>query len=301
MLTRLRTGVDNHQRARGPAGARTRGLLARATIAATCCLALAGAALAPAASAATPAGYVVVNSGPISSPGLSTTTGHVSCPVTSAGVQTYPQGGGVTFGSRSLYANVDASFPAGAQWWATVKNRGPATTFSVWAVCAVPNPGYVEVYNNGTTNAPGSLTQATEACPAGTKLIGGGVTNTSSLPTVYDSYPSGNSWVVDVNNPGTTTNNIYVAAICATFSNTTAYSVNQGPAVRALTSSVTGASISCPAGQAALGGGISVGSLGTGVSLNSTAPIATGSGWTSLEDNGSPYSIGLTPWVICAS
>jgi len=71
--------------------------------------------------------------------------------------------------------------------------------------------------------------------------------------------------------------------------------------VRALTSSVTGASIGCPAGQAALGGGISVGSAATQVSLNSTAPTATGSGWTSLANNGTPYAVGLTPWVICAS
>lgn len=249
-----------------------------------------------------PTGYLVVNSGPISTLSPSNTTGSVTCPATSTGVARYPQDGGVSFQSHSLYASVNSSYATGTSWSVGVKNRtGAATTFTVWAVCAVPNPGYVQLNSTSVPNAPGAQTAASEACPTGTKIIGGGVQNSSPNVTIYDSYPSGNSWVVHVDNPGITANSMYVSAVCSTYTAGTGYSVNQGSAVRAASSSDTGAAVSCPSGQAAVGGGISVGSLNTNVNLNSSAPTATGSGWTNLENNATPYSVGLTPWVICAA
>ena len=150
-----------------------------------------------------PTGYLVVNSGPISTLSPSNTTGSVTCPATSTGVARYPQDGGVSFQSHSLYASVNSSYATGTSWSVAVKNRtGAATTFTVWAVCAVPNPGYVQLNSTSVPNARGAQTEASDACPTGTKIIGGGVQNSSPYVTIYDSYPSGNSWVVHVDNPG---------------------------------------------------------------------------------------------------
>jgi len=249
-----------------------------------------------------PTGYLIVNSGPISTLSPSNTTGSVTCPATSTGAARYPQDGGVSFQSHSLYASVNSSYATGTSWSVGITNRtGAATTFTVWAVCAVPNTGYVELSSTGVPNARGTQTEASEACPTGTKIIGGGVQNSLPYATIYGSYPSGNAWVVHVDNPGTTANTMYVSAVCTTYSGTTAYSVNEGSAVRAAPSSDTGAAISCPSGQAAVGGGISVGSLNTNVNLNSSAPTATGLGWANFENNATSTAVGLTPWVICAA
>lgn len=81
----------------------------------------------------------------------------------------------MSFQSHSLYASVNSSYATGTSWTVGIKNRtGAATTFTVWAVCAVPNAGYLELNSKNIPNAPGAQAAGTEACPTGTKIIGGG-------------------------------------------------------------------------------------------------------------------------------
>jgi hypothetical protein len=123
-------------------------LIALATIGVAACALLTTPALA--SSTATPApssvsGYLVVNSAPVDSTSPSLAFGTVTCPPTSTGVAREPLNGGVTSASHSLLVSVNTSCPDGNQWVGGLNNRsGAPTTFTVWAVCAIPGSGYTQ-------------------------------------------------------------------------------------------------------------------------------------------------------------
>jgi len=61
------------------------------------------------------------------------------------------------------------------------------------------------------------------------------------------------------------------------------------------------ASVSCPAGKVAVGGGVSVGNPAGGVVLAESRPAALGAGWAVTVINLSSDPNSATPYATCAS
>jgi hypothetical protein len=253
-------------------------------------------------------GYTVVNSGPVSTASSMTLNGvaysSVTCPATSAGVQRKPLDGGVTIDSHSPLVSVADSYPGGTQWYGEVANRtGKPVTYEVWATCAVPTSGYTQVYSqNVPFGVKGAVTPVNVTCPKGTVVTGGGgmTSLTTNFVNEVDSYPSGNTWVVDYRDEATLPVYLYAGAVCS--SPLAGYVADYGPQLRAAPGGVVTATATCPVGpDVALGGGDGVSTLYSNVLLNSSAPESSGLGWSNYEENQTTVGIGVTPWVICGS
>ena len=84
---------------------------------------------APASSLRAAGPNLVVSTAAVSNPTNSQSFGSVQCPTGD-----YRTGGGV-FGFAGLAQNINSSYPSGNGWAAFVNNTGPATSFTVYAVC----------------------------------------------------------------------------------------------------------------------------------------------------------------------
>jgi hypothetical protein len=137
-----------------------------------------------------------------------------------------------------------------------------------------------------------------QACPTGTKILGGGAVALGGL--INSSYPVSNGWHADVNGDGSTGAEFAVYAVCSKYSvATTGYGVHAGTTVDNPPGSETFAAAFCPSGQVPLGGGVSSTSSDTSVNINSTWPIS--GGWGAYENNASSFDRSITPYVICAA
>jgi hypothetical protein len=164
------------------------------------------------------------------------------------------------------------------------------------AAAAIP-PGYTRVATGNLTAHAGTQTRAVASCPAGTVLFGGSVFvfSPSLLANVNSSFPSGTSWVADVNNGSGADMTFEVTAICGFQPKN--YSIVQTPATANASGSHTTALAKCPTGSKPLGGGGLSNSSSTFVNVGSTFPQK--GGWRVDENNASANSATLSAFAIC--
>ena len=243
-----------------------------------------------------PAGYTIVSTSFTAPPGVPT-AGSATCP---AG--TMPQGGGAYVGGVSDADNTESSYPSGSSWNVVVNNATSATTNAV-AVCADAQPGYVQVATAAVANNAGNQTSASKACPAGTRILGGGAlaNSTSTLINLNGTYPSGNGWTGVMNNGSSSSETFKVFAVCSQYSiAATGYSVVVGTVVDNPAGRQIGAFVNCPNGDSVLGGGISSAVPSTMININTTYTSGSGNGWSAWENNATASDNSITPYAICA-
>jgi len=255
----------------------------------------------PTAGSAVPSGYKIVHRTFTAAAGTQT-SGSVTCPVTSTGVQRKPQSGGVFISSSDLGANINESAPFGNSWLAFVNNNGSSSTsFTVYAVCAKPRTGYTVRSASFTNFANSEVVGDSVQCPTGTRVIGGGSSNPSQslLVNMNTTVPSGNGWRVDQNNGTSSDTTMTIYAVCSKYGATQHYGIHVGTAVDNPAGTERNASAFCPSGQSSLGGGVFADEGSVAVNINSTNPL-TG-GWSNYENNASSSDDTITPYVICAT
>ena len=287
-------------------------LVAGAGICATA-VAASGVTKASAATGSTPRAYRIVESAVFTAPKNADSFGHVTCPPTKSGVTRRPQSGGVRFDSTSLAANLGDSYPMsdGVSWGAHVNNTSTSdATFTVWAVCAKPKRGYVQVESAAVANGAHHQDTGLAQCPVGTKVLGGGARSLSAAATtslnqdMNSSYPTTDGstygWQVAMNNGGSSSLSFNVWVICSNYSvsKTGYFLLRADPLVNhAGTQMSIGAT--CPSGLSILGGGVYSSATSTNVNINSTYP-ATSTTWQNVENNADSSDHALAPAMICA-
>jgi hypothetical protein len=247
-----------------------------------------------------PTGYKVVISSPFTAAAATQTHGTVTCPLTKKGVQTEPTGGGALVSGTDTALNINSSYPSGAGWAADVNNAGGTDTqFEVIAACSLPTKGYTAVVSLSPGTA-GVQSRGTANCPKGTKVLGGGALSDSPATSdnINSSFPSGNSWIVDMNNGSGTNTGFSVYVVCSKYPAKTGYQVVAGSAVDNPSGAQSLALAACPSGTVPLGGGALSGSGSTSVNLNTTYP--SNPSWASYENNTSGNDAALTSYAICA-
>jgi hypothetical protein len=255
-----------------------------------------------------PSGYIRVESGYKNLAAQSLSGGSVTCPVTSSGVALRPQSGGAVVSSSSTAVNINDSYPSSNGWIVDVSNASAsASSFDVWVVCAKPKRAYGQYSSALVGSPPGSDVFGSAACPAGTKVLGGGAQSASPdlHQTMNSSWPykvgSTYYWGVYMNNAGTGDDSFYVLAVCSKYSVSKAgYGIVDGTMVSNPAGTQTEASVTCPSGQAVIGGGIEASSAQPAVNINTTDPYSDTS-WDNFENNASVAGDSLLPIAICAS
>ncbi|MEO3938570.1 hypothetical protein V3N99_17705 [Dermatophilaceae bacterium Soc4.6] len=174
----------------------------------------------------------------------------------------------------------------------------PATAKTPSTVHALVT-AYTKVSSASFTDAAGQESFASVACPPGTKVIGGGavVAGSSLSESINSSAPAvdGKSWRVWVNNAGSTNGTFVVFANCA--AGIVLYTVVPGAAILSAAGVQTAASVTCPIGTVALGGGGIVGSSSTAANLNSSIPTSTG--WRVDANNATASDTTVTAYIVC--
>ena len=255
--------------------------------------------------AAAPAKYRIVNSGPLTNPAGTESFGSVTCPVVS-GVQTKPTGGGVFISSTSVGANVNSSVASGNSWEAWVNNNtASATSFTVYAICSKPKLTY-NVVSTAITVPAFTESSGTAICPAGQRIVGGGVfVNSSDLAAnVNEGAPLGNNeWIGFVNNGGSASTGASVQAICEKYSATAGYAVVGSASATANAGTQDFVAVSCPIingiQTSVLGGGEGNSSTSTAFNINSIWPESS-TAYGTWVNNGSASAASFQSWAICA-
>jgi hypothetical protein len=143
------------------------------------------------------------------------------------------------------------------------------------AAQAGPPHGYKITRSQPIVAAAGTQTRGVLACPRNKVPLGGGVVTfaQSTQVNVASSFPSQNTWVVDVDNAGGTSS-FEVVAVCARQPHD--YSIVTGATTLVAAGTQNASVVSCPAGSRPLGGGGAVGAFNTTTNLNSSFPVANG-------------------------
>jgi hypothetical protein len=102
---------------------------------------------------------------------------------------------------------------------------------------------------------------------------------------------------VEWDNPIMAGSDYVVRAECVT--KVAKYAIVAGTAISNPAGSQTGATVSCPSGTVALGGGGRLSSSSTSVSLNDEYPLAKGKGWSVDANNASGAGDTVQAYVIC--
>ena len=102
---------------------------------------------------------------------------------------------GANVRSTSFKADLAESYPVGTEGWAADVNNGTgaAFPFTVWVVCGTQPTGYTLVESPFQIDLPpNGTTLLSQACPLGTKVLGGGgSTDTMSTSlAIASTYPS---------------------------------------------------------------------------------------------------------------
>jgi hypothetical protein len=219
----------------------------------------------------------------------------VACPVGKV-----PAGGGGVIASSDLRANINSSFPTVNGWAIDVNNgSGAATTASARVTCIIQPRKYVQI-SVGDLNVAGIETDATAFCPIGTVVLGGGAESNAvdQRVNLNSSFPlsGGNGWRTSMNNGSPSDQFVTTFAICA--KQPLGYAVAQGVNVRNLAGAESSAFASCAGNAVPLGGGPASFADDLHVNINSLRPEAHG--WTSFENNASPFAAPLSTRVVCA-
>jgi hypothetical protein len=139
-------------------------------------------------------------------------------------------------------------------------------------------------------------------CPGGHWVVGGGGYQvTQGLgEDIAESYPySKVSWEVWFNNENSYNETVVAVAICATVKSLSDYSLQQGAEVTVPAGGEAQATVTCPSGTVALGGGAAVGDQ-TYQALDASAPYGT-NGWRAYVGSaGSQEALGEAD-VVCAA
>jgi hypothetical protein len=148
-----------------------------------------------------------------------------------------------------------------------------------------------------------SQAHASISCPAGKMPLGGGVyvSSPSTSADVNDSYPSGSSWVADVNNGSGADTTFTVEAICAKVNSN--YDVAITPGVDNPPFSQGVGFAQCPAHTRQLGGGLLSTSGTLDVNLNSDYPYTSRGKryWYADENNAGDTSPFFNVYAVCGS
>jgi hypothetical protein len=250
-----------------------------------------------------PPGYVIKTTSGISLPNNKEKSGLATCPK-----GTVVLSGGAYIASSSVMTGINSSFPNpfNDHVWEAVANNfsGAGTTFNVYAVCAKHPKGYELLSGNDVSNPAGDQDRATENCPTGDVILGGGVNDELSSSVsigMASSYPSSSaSWTAAVSNFSTKGDTFVVVAVCA--------SAFPHYAIPSTSASVPagvqkGIIQDCAAPAVVLGGGNqSSNTTNLRIEMKTTQPFpASGTSWKSGENNDTSAGTTLTSYAICAT
>ena len=156
--------------------------------------------------------------------------------------------------------------------------------------------GYQLVFSGQITAPPNAQTHGVVGCPGKKQPSGGGAFNESGgFPSaINSSYPSGQDWVVDINNPTSISGGFIVYAVC--LAKSTKYTVVSAPAVANAGTQSTG-TVVCPAGTKVTGGGAFSSSGSTAVNFNTSYPVSNG--WRVDMNNGTGLNSAFTVYATC--
>jgi len=185
-----------------------------------------------------------------------------------------------------------------------VRRIGAACALACMAVAAggvtvaagTPPAGYA-IVSSSFTAPPGVQTAASVTCPAPTMPQGGGayVGGVSLGDYIDSSYPSGSSWSAAVTNASSTATQVW--AVCA--NPQPGYTQVASAAIANPTMTQSSGSVGCPSGTRLLGGGASVSSTSSLVSLNSSYP--TGTHWNVVVNNADPSTANtFKAYAVCS-
>jgi hypothetical protein len=157
--------------------------------------------------------------------------------------------------------------------------------------------GYVQVHSLPFTSNQFTQTRGSVACPAGTVPYGGGVVVASSglNANVNSSFPSGTSWIADVNNVGAPTT-FAVYAVCGKAVRN--YVVVESRDVLDPAETQATGTIGCPGNTVVWGGGALSNSGSTAVLINSTFPESNG--WRTDMNTNTNFDTTFNVFAICA-
>jgi hypothetical protein len=166
------------------------------------------------------------------------------------------------------------------------------------AQAASAPPGYTIARQDGFVAHANGQTRGSVTCPPGTvPLSGGAAIFTPSLDNnVNSSFPSGSTWIVDVNDAGPADVQFNVFAVCA--APPRRYAVVETPPTANPSGLQSGGSATCPGRSKPVGGGLLSQSLSTAVNINSTSPA--GRSWHVDVGNGSGEDTTFEAFAVCA-
>jgi hypothetical protein len=206
-------------------------------VALAACLLAAAASTAEAAkrptptAARTPTGYRIVESSGFTAQNGVQSRAAVFCP---AGTVVWGGGAEIFGPDPNLNLNSSAPLIDGSGWTASVNNvSGSDGTYVVQAVCAKAPRRYRIVESPAFTDGEGTQVTGSQACPARTRLLGGGsVSNSDSLAVNINSeFPFFNGWEAAQNDNTNFDTTFNVFAICGKAPAT--YTIASGPIVSA--------------------------------------------------------------------
>jgi hypothetical protein len=161
--------------------------------------------------------------------------------------------------------------------------------------------GYTVVTKTLTAN-PGSQSPGAVTCPGTEQPVGGGAFIASSdlQANIHGSFPFGQSWGIDINNPSSSSTNFTMYVVCMAYS--PYYQVVASAPATASPVSVSSQYAVCPAGTSVVGGGAESSTAATDVSINSTVPnyFAGGhTGWRVAIASSDLYNTSFTVLAVC--
>jgi hypothetical protein len=227
-----------------------------------------------------------------------------------------PVGGGIRIDGSdpALDLEVHASAPTTSGWRvAGNNNSGSTAQMTTFAICA---KGTYLTPHSTVTIKPGFSKTLKVSCPAGTQVIGGGVSIVGGdhADEVRASEPAdgndadhaiGDAWFGAAGNGGATRVHMTVRAICDGSSAT--YTIKWHAPVLLTTNHKNSSQVMCPAGSRVVGGGADITGANTNMEIHDMYPI-DGSDADSLPDNGfkatgyndgDPGTRQLITFVIC--
>jgi hypothetical protein len=160
--------------------------------------------------------------------------------------------------------------------------------------------GYVQV-NGRLVDAPaGEQTEGLVTCPIGKVPAGRGAVVVSSdvRVNINSSFPSGTSWIVDVNNASGTATQFSVKDQC--IRQPRLYQVVGVNDLQAPAHIQAFGGADCPTGTVVLGGGAILDTNDLEVNLSTTVPFADGSGWGNEVSNDTGLQTSFKAFAICA-
>ncbi len=215
-----------------------------------------------------------------SATGDGVTSGSVLCP----NGHPHVVGGGVDIegADPNLDLEVKSTSPSstsGGGWSISANNSsGSAAQMTIYAICATGD----YTYATRTVTIPAGDTNAAKArCPAGRKVIGGGVATHPGDHSVevFISRPADGSdansrlddaWYGAAGNGTDSAVSMRVFAVCAKHGT---YTVKVGPSVTVLDFDSATSTVKCPSGTRVTGGGASIDGASTDVELHDSFPI----------------------------